>query len=280
MKNNILVLIAFLIISCNHINNIENEIGKAYCLIEEMKYEKAYKMLSKVLFQEPKNSRALNYKGLAALGMGDKDEAIRDLYESYEIDSLNTDINLNLGVFYASNNDFKNANKFYERAIALDSMCKKAYSNLGVLAYKEGKFKESLTLHEKAISIDSKFGGFYTNRGEALLALGDTISALKDYETAIQSNINVKAKLYTLYRSGMVYRDMKKYENAIKDFSMAIEMVEVDMVVQYNMDLYYYRGLSWAGLNNYKLALKDFKMAKELGKKNIDTLIEECNRFL
>jgi tetratricopeptide (TPR) repeat protein len=81
-------------------------------------------------------------------------------------------------------------------------------------------------------------------------------------------------KLYTLRRRGFLNREVKNYKAAIKDFSSAIEIRDTDM------DLFYYRGLSYAGLYNYKLALRDFIKAKKLGKSEMNSIIEECERFL
>ena len=110
-------------------------------MIENLQFQKAYDRLSYLLKTAPKNSRALNCRGVAALRMGDFKKALIDLNRAFSIDSTDVDINLNMGVYYGTTGNIKETIKFYNKAIAIDSLCIKAFSNLGVLCTNSGKLQ-------------------------------------------------------------------------------------------------------------------------------------------
>ena len=59
------------------------------------------------------------------------------------------------------------------------------FGNLGWKAYEEGEFVKSLELSKKAIEYDPKLGWIHCNIGLVHLILGDYVSAIESYSTAI-----------------------------------------------------------------------------------------------
>ena len=63
------------------------------------------------------------------------------------------------------------------------------------------------------------------------------------------------------YGRALSYRNLEKYEKAVKDYSKSIELKPDDA------DMYYGRGLTYHYLGNYYYAVKDWEKAIELDPK-------------
>ena len=86
---------------------------------------------------------------------------------------------------------------------------------------------------------------------------------LKKYEEAIEdftSSLNLLQSSISYYYRGLAYYELKEYEKAISDFSKSIELDPDELKAYQN------RGDAYCNLGNYDEAIKDFAMVSQLEK--------------
>ena len=97
----------------------------------------------------------------------------------------------------------------------------------------------------------------YNNRGTAYGELGNYQQAIKDFTKAIELNPQY-AMAY--YNRGLTYgRNLGNYQQAIKDYTKAIQLNPQDAMA------YYKRGLAYAKSGDAQKALENLKIAAKLG---------------
>ncbi len=162
------------------------------------------------------NSDGYAFRGLAYVLNGNEDAALRDIEKSFEIDSLNG-VTLYVYAVYLEKEkrDFTKANQYYLKAIEADSTISDAYfylarnlhddgrtdsayntlkriigrstiqpgfwGNLGLYAAELKKYDEAFAAFDSAAKIDSLGYAVYWNRPITFLEVGDTLSAIADF---------------------------------------------------------------------------------------------------
>ena len=125
---------------------------------------------------------------------------IKDYDEKYEkIEDLREDYPKNQYVYFEiayladENSNYKNAVKYYTKAIKINSNYAYAYNNRG-LAYKNLKeYDKAIENYDKALNINPKYAKAYNNRGNAYYYRKKYDKAIIDYDKAIQLNPNYAA---------------------------------------------------------------------------------------
>ncbi len=130
----------------------------------------------------------------------------------------------------------------------------------GEKLFLEGEYQKAIKFYSSVVDSEQfKYLDKYTRRdtfnerAHSYKALGNFLLAYNDYNSAIEIDPN-NGFLY-LYR-GKLLHDEKKFKEAINDFNQAIYLNDRE-------DFYYYRGLSKKGLLEYEEAIKDFTTAIE-----------------
>ena len=83
---------------------------------------------------------------------------------------------------------FDEAEKLYERAIALDPSLGIAYTNLGNIRFRRGDEAAAETLYKRAIEIDAEQPEAHYNLGYVLLERGEPRTAVDHFERALASD--------------------------------------------------------------------------------------------
>jgi len=117
-------------------------------------------------------------------------------------------------------------------------------------------WKDTTTLIDRAIAATGdNFGKAYYWRGMAYGKATDAQKALEDFSRAIQKN----PMLYEAYKyRGNIFGLMKNYERSVEDLNVFLEQYPDEVPELYN------RGLSLANLNRDEDAIADFSRALEL----------------
>lgn len=150
-------------------------------------YEDAISEFDKVLTQEPKNFKALSFKGLSLSNLGKFSESIEICNKVLEV------------------------KKYYYPALIA-----KGYS-MGNL----GKHEDAFKVYNTILRINSKDIHALTNMGYSLAKLGKFPQALKTLNEVL--DINPKDS-NMLYMRACVYSLMKDKEHAIQDLKQSIEL--------------------------------------------------------
>lgn len=81
---------------------------------------------------------------------------------------------------------YKDARKYFDRAIKSDKKYADAYNNLGVIYYLEKKNAKAIRQYQKAIALRQDFGSYYSNLGAAYFAEKQFDQATTAYSQALQ----------------------------------------------------------------------------------------------
>jgi len=89
----------------------------------------------------------------------------------------------------------------------------------------KGEYELALAYYNKAILYDSTCAGYFHNRGNIKYHLKMYQEALEDFTRAIEmeSDTLCQNKTESYYSRAMTFSDMKDYNNAIRDYTQAIE---------------------------------------------------------
>ncbi|MBN1821786.1 MAG: tetratricopeptide repeat protein [Prolixibacteraceae bacterium] len=93
---------------------------KAQAYFRLRKIELCYEATEQALALNPKNAKAIHYKGNIYQDSGENEKAKEFFLKAIEIDPLYANPYNELGIVYSELKDFKNAIKYYSKAIELD----------------------------------------------------------------------------------------------------------------------------------------------------------------
>ncbi|MGI5992127.1 MAG: tetratricopeptide repeat protein [Methanosarcina sp.] len=166
-----------------------------------------------------------------------------------------TALAVNNGNALASQGNYEEAIKAFDKAIEINSQDLEAWNNKGFCLVHLGDYEEAIKAFDKAIEIDSQSSEVWNNKGLCLTNLGDYEKAMKAYDKAIEID---SQSLEAWYNKGLALKSLDNYEEAIKAFDKAIE------VNSHDSDAWYNKGYSLECLGNYEEAIKAFDKVIEI----------------
>ncbi len=113
------------------------------------------------------------------------------------------------------------AEPFLQKAIQLDPKLPYVHSNLSVVDMDLNKPQDALAEGKKAIDLDTNQPIFHVVYGNALLATGDTKSAINEYQTAIKQREDYENAYYNLGRA--LHKDGQRNES-LNALSKALQL--------------------------------------------------------
>ena len=105
-----------------------------------------------------------------------------DVYKS--VDESPVSVN-KIGIAYHQMLDLHNAEKYYKRAIKLDSHYAEALNNLGTVYYARKSYRRAIKQYNKALKYSPESASIYSNLGTAYFARKKYDKAMKAYQQAI-----------------------------------------------------------------------------------------------
>lgn len=135
------------------------------------------------------------------------------------------------------------------------------YNNTGYAKLQNGNYAEAKSLFLKAIELDSFDILMYEN-------LAITYQKMSDYDGLVQCYSKAKrifpndADVH--YYSGDILQNLKRYEEAIKDYDKAIKISNDDKENELLYLYYFNRGNTYLKLKNYGLAIENFNYTLQL----------------
>ena len=135
--------------------------------------------------------------------------------------------------------------------------------------YNDKNYEEAVKCYDEIIKIDSAFKDAYNNRGLSYKNLGRYEEAITDFTKAIE--IDIKVNTNPTYKEaynnrGNLYNNLGRYEEAVLDFDKVIELNTNPTF----KEVYNNRGFSYAKLEKYEEAVSDYTKAIEIDDKYIE----------
>lgn len=152
----------------------------------------------------------------------------------------------------------------YSKAISLSPDYVDAYYNRGIVYENQKKYDLALSDYNKAIRLNPAYiSDIYNNRGNVYLAKDIVDNAISDYSMALaKDSSNVKAYCNRAW----AYIMQKDFDKALNDCDIAISLDSV------NVNAYIKRALVYEGKEEYKKAISDYKKVLKLDPyDNLDT---------
>ncbi len=90
------------------------------------------------------------------------------------------------GIAYLQLTRYKDAKKYFERALKADKTYAEAYNNLGVISYIQKKYGRAVKHYRKALELREDAASFHSNLGTAYFARREFDKAIAEYNRALQ----------------------------------------------------------------------------------------------
>jgi tetratricopeptide (TPR) repeat protein len=194
-------------------------------------------------------------RGFANIGLGEYDQAIRDLSTAIELDPKEVGPYYNRGLAYTKLRQHAEALQDYSRAIELDPKFEAAYIQRGFTFLNMGQDDQAIDDFSRAIALNPKPAAAYNGRGIVNANRRNFAAAIRDYNRAIEIDSGFEAS-YT--NRGLANYNLGRYEQALQDFDRVIAMDPNRTRV------YVYRGLVKYNLGKYDQAIEDYNTAIKL----------------
>ena len=201
-------------------------------------------------------------------------EALENFQEALKFEENHECYNM-LGLCYLNLKDYDNSIEFLKKALELSPEFSKAHNNIGNAYRKVGKDKRAIKHYLLAIenTPKRKFAIAHLNLATTYFDTGDTISALRHFEEALQvgshiHKVMVSKGYHLLFKNsqtkeGIEFLLRQEYQKAV---DVLVEVVNTDPE---NPAVNYYLGLAHSKLNNLEQANHYYHQVVDLGTRPI-----------
>ena len=159
---------------------------------------------------------------------------------------------------------YKEAIKFFNRAIELKADYAEAFLSRGNALFKMGKAERAVWDYDRAIELNPKFIKAYNHRAYCYIEMKDFRRAIEDF-THVIKNMPDYADVYV--SRGQIHRWKNRHDKAMTDFSQAISLDPKSHLAMYE------RSMTHLGKKDTVAALTDVNNAIVLSENNSDYLV-------
>lgn len=245
----ILVLFAFVTSSYANSSNLSDR-----------KIIKQIKKYNKKINRNSESAKLYIKRGYLKFCLGDYKSAIEDLTLAQGLTPNNYNIYYLRGRAWYKKGNYQDAMEDFDKAIELKRRDSKLYVSRGLVKDSLCEYESAIADYTLALKFDKKSRTAYINRGIANDKIGRPIAAIGDYQRALKISKGSCADVY--YNMGLAKCKQEKYEDALEDFTSAIEQNP------HYSNAYYNRGLVYLKLDRLQLAKKDFEKAVQYDHQN------------
>lgn len=218
-------------------------------------YTDCLEFAKKALVFKPDSGIAYYYCGKCEMAapVGDTKKGIANLNKAIELGYENPDLYEYLAVYYTGQKELEKAVKALDRALVLAPKRSSYYKFRGSLLRQLGRIKDAEKDYDKIVTINNgKVSNSFFTRGRFYESVERYEDALKDYKTAASLP---RPKFMVLKAIPQVLVKMGKIDEAIEQLN---KVIEID---SYDDDALTFRGKLYAKQKKYDQALKDFSQA-------------------
>lgn len=224
-----------------------------------------------LLIKCPKCERKNSYQSEITSSINDYKKLLNELSRQIELYPLSADVYYHRGLFYIDNilffDETEKAIVDFTSAIDLNYYYADAYFERGLIYHSvsyDGCLKEfvrkAISDFSRTIDLDQYNACAYYFRGQCYLDICDEEKALNDFNKALELNLKIDYITRQIYiERGICFEIIGKYDDAIKDYTHAIEL-EPDSIIGYTKRAKVYAYY----LKEYESALKDYAKACKL----------------
>lgn len=159
--------------------------NRAIIYHEKGNYPEALRDFDKAISMYAQYTDAYYNRGTSKAAIGDKEGAIADFTAALEINPKFHLAWYNRGNAFAISGKMEEAERDYLKAVHLKPDYAEAWTNLGNVYGVRKESKKAEEAYSHSINLNPQNAQAYNNRALSRVALGDTLNALKDFETAI-----------------------------------------------------------------------------------------------
>jgi len=206
-------------------------------------YNNAIKDFTRAININPKFVDALINRGSAYAQLGRFNDALSDFNEALKYEKKDAELYNKRGEIFLSNNLFDQAIKDFSSSIVLNPMFSDAFLNRGRAYSEKGMPEEAMNDFNQAIKADSDHAD--------MPFLDRAAPAIQEDEASLAD----KGKAESLNQQGVANMEKELYNEAIKDFTQAIDLLATFA------DAYINRGRIYTLQKDLKKALADFNQA-------------------
>jgi len=159
-------------------------------------------------------------------------EVIVDLNRKLAEHPNDTETLISLGHLYRLLKQPQEANKFYEKALALKPESFHLYCFSAMMYYQMKNFPKAIEQLEHSLKINPDDVDAWLGRGRTLIKLGKESAAAESYEKALSLDAENTEARFTL---GVLYRRMEKFDEAQKLFESLIDRKDYAELAKYHL---------------------------------------------
>jgi tetratricopeptide (TPR) repeat protein len=238
-----------------------NNLGVAY--VGRGEYDRAIKCYNTALSIEPRAFDIYNNLGMAYDSKGEYALAIKYYDQAISIDPKGFDSYKNRGLAYCNKNDFERAISDYNEAIKIKPDDAEVYFDRGLAYYYKSEFNLAILDYNKAIEINPYYSDAYYNRGSAYIRKGDIDQAIGDYSKTIEID---SGSVRSYDKGGLIFPRIGERDSKI--------FPKITATKHNFSDVFYNRGIAYHAKGDVNRAIVDYSKALEI--KNDDA--EAYNR--
>ena len=237
-------------------------IGLARKANDDKEYEKAIQYASYAVELAPEQGQGYYERGYAIYNFGEysSKQAVKDLEKAKQLEFFDSSGYDTLANLYLSLDKKDKALENLNQALKLDPKRKYLYQIRASILSEKGKREEALADLGKFIELKPNNLRGYLVRAKFLQSYGKDIEALADFTKAKEVTAHKKDLGYMelLKLRAELLSKLNRNDEAIEDLSLAVEIFDEDE------DAYRMRGDQYLKQKKYKQAIKDYTTAIEI----------------
>lgn len=162
-----------------------NDSSQGDQFLSNQQYEQAVAAYSEVLATDAKNTNVLYKRGRAYEAMGNLDEAEKDFKSAFDLDQRNIQVLMSLSNIYQKKKDNEMALQYASYATQIPGAPAMAFFLKGRAYHLLGNTESAMADYNTAIKIDGDFGQAYYYRGMLKRATGQNRASCTDLRKAV-----------------------------------------------------------------------------------------------
>jgi tetratricopeptide (TPR) repeat protein len=209
---------------------------------------------------------AYAYLGIISDDRQDYKKAVEYFLKGLKFDRDNPAIHRALSRSYRNLKDYKSAAEHAGESVRLKPDDPEALLLLGNIYYDTARYAEAVEKYAEGLKLSPSHPALLYNTGMALLKSGDRFAALEYLKKAASEDKAGTIAHTANSKLGVIYTEMKEYDQAEKYLKQAVAIMPGDPVNRYNL------GLAYLKQNRKEEALEQFIKAEEAGSADTSVL--------